>query len=354
MESINKINHERIFYLDLIRVIACMMVVLMHAPMPSKNAVGIFSVGISYFTMPCIGMFFAVSGALLLPIHYPQNCDISELIWIKNRMLKILYPVLFWSVFYILVNHIIQDNQSNNQIQQIIKKICSILFSVQGHGVLWFMYVIAGLYLLAPVISPWLENTSSKILVFYLTLWGISLCFPLLSNIVIVDRTIKGSLYYFSVYAGYFLLGYYLRYFGDNIKLMHMIPLYLCILPLPIIPKVLNVKIDFYDVFWYLSIFSGIMVVFWWKSLELISERIVHPFIKNMIINISNISFGIYLSHIFIMRKCLWPFLGNVNNYYLQTLLSFMLSFCGAWMVSWLISLVPIGNYIIGYKRRRA
>ena len=64
-------NKQRVFYLDLIRVVACMMVVLMHAPMPTKNAVGIFSVGISYFTMPCIGLFFAVSGALLLPTNTP-------------------------------------------------------------------------------------------------------------------------------------------------------------------------------------------------------------------------------------------------------------------------------------------
>ncbi len=216
------------------------------------------------------------------------------------------------------------------------------------------MYVIAGLYLLAPIISPWLEKTRKKTLVFYLAIWGVSLSYPLLANIVAVDQSIKGSLYYFSGYAGYFLLGYYLKHYVDAIKLKYIIPLYLCILPLPVIPKVFNFEVDFYDVFWYLSIFSGIMVVFWWKMIERVSGRIMCPFIQKVITNISNLSFGIYLSHIFIMRKCLWPLLENINNYYLQTFLSFALSFCGAWIFSWLISLLPVGNYIIGYIRSRS
>lgn len=349
-------NHKknRILYLDVIRVVACMMVVLMHSPMPSKNAVGIFSVGISYFTMPCIGLFFAASGALLLPMHYSSSNNMTELTWIKHRLLKITFPVLIWSLFYIFINYIFDENGLERQFSRTIKALCSIPFSVQGHGVLWFMYVIAGLYLLAPVISPWLEKTSKKTLLFYLSLWGVSLCFPLLSNIIAVDRSIKGSLYYFSGYAGYFLLGYYLRHFGGEIKLKYMIPLYLCILPLPVIPKILNIEVDFYDIFWYLSIFSGIMVVFWWKIIMFIADKISYSILKNIIINISNLSFGIYLCHIFIMRKCLWPLLENVNNYYLQTFLSFTLTFCSALAVSWLISFLPVGNYIVGYKYSRA
>lgn len=131
---------ERFFYLDLIRVIACMMVVLMHAPMPSKNAVGIFAVGISYFTMPCIGLFFAVSGSLLLPIHNPPAESPNELVWIRRRLGKILCPAIFGSIIYILANQIFKVTQSSNQIPSTIKSLCSIPFSVQGHGVLWFMY----------------------------------------------------------------------------------------------------------------------------------------------------------------------------------------------------------------------
>lgn len=59
---------QRDITLDMLRIIACMMVVLMHSPIPSSNnANGLLLSSVSYFTAPCIGLFFMVSGALLLP-----------------------------------------------------------------------------------------------------------------------------------------------------------------------------------------------------------------------------------------------------------------------------------------------
>ena len=62
---------KRILHLDILRVLACLMVVMMHSPMPVENAAGWFAVPMSYLTMPCIGIFFAVSGALILPVTPP-------------------------------------------------------------------------------------------------------------------------------------------------------------------------------------------------------------------------------------------------------------------------------------------
>ncbi len=47
--------------LDLLRVIAMMMIVLMHSPMPG-SASGLVLAGLSYVTAPGIGLFFMVSG----------------------------------------------------------------------------------------------------------------------------------------------------------------------------------------------------------------------------------------------------------------------------------------------------
>ena len=59
---------QRDVSLDIIRIVACVFVVAMHSPMPSDNANGVFLVALSYFTAPCNGLFFMVSGALLLPV----------------------------------------------------------------------------------------------------------------------------------------------------------------------------------------------------------------------------------------------------------------------------------------------
>lgn len=58
---------QRDLSLDLLRIMACVMVVIMHSPIPSENANGLLLSSLSYFTAPCIGLFFMVSGALILP-----------------------------------------------------------------------------------------------------------------------------------------------------------------------------------------------------------------------------------------------------------------------------------------------
>ena len=66
--------HERIFHFDIIRTVACLMVIIMHAPMPSDRIIAVFTWGITYLTMPCIGLF----------LHYqePYFYLLKILLWI--------------------------------------------------------------------------------------------------------------------------------------------------------------------------------------------------------------------------------------------------------------------------------
>ena len=81
--------NQRDINLDIIRILACLMVIAMHAPIPNGNAIGIFNAALSYYTAPCIGLFFMVSGALLLPI----KCNGIE--FLKKRFAKIAGPTVF-------------------------------------------------------------------------------------------------------------------------------------------------------------------------------------------------------------------------------------------------------------------
>lgn len=46
---------------DLLRLLACLMVIAMHAPLPdSAEGNGLFLSTLSYLTAPCIGLFFMV------------------------------------------------------------------------------------------------------------------------------------------------------------------------------------------------------------------------------------------------------------------------------------------------------
>jgi surface polysaccharide O-acyltransferase-like enzyme len=327
---------ERNYNYDIMRVLACIMIIL-HAPMPNLNANGIILSTISYFTAPGLCLFFVISGSLLLPIKTDTTT------FLKKRLGKVIMPTLVFTILYIIVNCI------NGEQQNILKTICSIPFSAQGHGVLWFMYTLIGLYLVAPVISKWLDSASKREVELYLLLWVITLCFPILKLFVGINEGNTGVLYYFSGYIGYFILGYYLKKYPESISLKKlMIPDIIAIIA-PIAFKVMHIEIDFYSMFWYLSIFVALLCTTIYVLISKIKIK------KGGIVElISNLSFGIYLIHIAVMRFFIWEldFIININNYILQWIMVVGLTFIISCSIAYVISLLPFGDYIIGYKKQ--
>ena len=325
-----------------------MMVVLMHSPVPSGQGSGIFLSTLSYLTMPCIGIFFAISGALLLPVSTPPHQSGK---WLRKRLVKVIVPALFWTFFYLIISGKIWAASLCENLVTFF----SIPFSVQGHGILWFMYTLVGLYVLAPVISPWLEKADEKALRYYLLLWLVTLCYPYLDKMLEVNNSTNGTLYYFSGYAGYFVLGYYLHRFGSGMKWRLVVPLYIIALLVPVVVTLLRLEVDFYEMFWYLSIFGPMMLLFWWKvGLQINSYMKESQKMTKAIAMVSNLSFGIYLVHIFVMRWGLdnWKLIQEIDNYSMQTFVIFILTMLISIVICYLIALMPIGNYVIGYKRK--
>lgn len=325
--------------LDVLRVLACVMIVSMHSPMPNEQANGALVSALSYFSSPGIGLFFMISGALLLPIKG------GIAFFLKKRLTKILFPALFWSVFYICMNVWMKGETVDWG-----HAFLSLPFSAQGNPVLWFMYTLLGLYLLAPILSRWIQVASERELSFYFWLWVISLCYPIFRYIADVNTSSTGVLYYFSGYVGYFLLGYYMKRFPERISMKWLSFALGLALAVPVTCKLRGLKVDFYDLFWYLSIFVAVQCVFWWKTIHFMN---VNGKVTSLLAWLSNLSFGIYLIHFFVMRYLLWewaPIL-NIDNHPMQTFTIATLTFVLSTLLSFLISLCPGSQYIIGYHR---
>lgn len=329
---------ERNYNYDIMRVLACIMIICMHAPMPNLNANGIILSTISYFTAPGLCLFFVISGSLLLPIKTDTTT------FLKKRLGKVIMPTLVFTILYIILNCI------NGEQQNILKTICSIPFSAQGHGVLWFMYTLIGLYLVAPIISKWLDSASKREVELYLLLWVITLCFPILKLFVCINEGNTGVLYYFSGYIGYFILGYYLKKYPESISLKKLIIPCIIAIIAPIAFKVMHIEIDFYSMFWYLSIFVALLCT----TIYVLISKIKIKKRGGIVELISNLSFGIYLIHIAVMRFFIWEldFIININNYILQWITVVGLTFIISCSIAYVISLLPFGDYIIGYKKQ--
>ncbi len=348
---------ERIIYLDILRVMACCMIVLMHSPHPNAGNSGHVVVPICFLTAAGLCLFFMVSGALLLPVQT------SVFEFLKKRVSKIVFPTLFWTLFYLAVSLFI-DKVSLSEIGQ---SFVSIPFSKQGHGILWFMYTLIGLYLLSPILSGFLKRATRQEVKFYLILWTITLLYPWLKEWVVIDESPHGVLYYFTGFVGYYVLGYYLHTYKPKVHLL--VSLLLIFVPM--------IGLVAYELmghegwqssgrFWYLSVFVAMMCVGWF-SLAQRKNNCVPMKESAQITNchrgsdygmlklMSNCCFGIYLIHIFVMRYVLWKVdlivfgFGGIGQILCTWLLTLLISFA----ITYAISLFPYSEYIVGFRTKR-
>lgn len=333
---------NRIIYLDLIRITAMLLVVSCHCFGDVSNVSPALISMLTYIEMPCIGLFIAISGALLLPIKEPGN------IFIKRRLSKIVVPTIVWSSVYMIIGGSFT-----------VKNVMGMLFHPVGSGILWFMYTIIGLYLLSPIISPWLKSTSRKSVRNLLLIWSFSLCYPIFGNLIETNQTESSYIYYFSGYAGFFVLGYYLRQWGISLKNSSV--MFVAALACMIGFKLLLPEFALYNGNWYLSIFCPISVIFYWNIIKRLTAKLLPPIVNSasqcnklgsMIGLISNLCFGVYFIHIGLVKCSVFDFsLGG--GYLIAYILRVALVFSLALFLSYIICRLPLSSYIIGYHKIR-
>ena len=334
-------NNDRDYSMDFIRITAMVLIIFMHTPIPNVGTPGPVLSSLSFFTAPGIGLFFMISGALLL------GNELSQRDFLKKRFSKVLWPTLFWTGVYIGVKFI----TTPSSVSYTAITILSIPFSAQGHGVLWFMYTLAGLYLLTPILSKWLKNASRKEIEFYLLLWCITLLYPYLKLVLKINMEPSGILYYFTGYCGYFLLGYYIkthilpRSIRRTTLLWSCATVIACFL-LVYLAKKIDDSVNIIDLFWYLSLPVAIMCV---AYCMLLSQVQVPNRFKTVVTKLSTLSFGVYLCHILIMRTLLWNInfihnCGAIIHIPIVAILTIILS----WLLAFSFSKLPFSKYIIG------
>ena len=341
---------ERSYYLDIVRILACLMVVVMHSPMPTSGfANAVFLTGLSYFTSPCIGLFFMTSGALLLPSR------LSAKPFLRHRLNKILWPTLCWTFIYILLNVMRIGESDISSAYELLRTVFSVPFSAQGTGVLWFMYTLIGLYLLTPVLSRWLDQATPREELFYIILGSVTFVYPYLGAIVHINESSSGMLYYFSGYVCYFVLGHYLSRVLAARSLIISSGIVGLLGAVALVGlKITGCDFDFYTWFWYLTLPVEAMSVCWFLSIRRFAgffDALGHR-LKDVVSKLSGLSFGVYLCHIAFMRSIFWKIdaISGISCYVLQTAVIFILSAMSSFLFCYLVARTPLGKYLIGYR----
>lgn len=218
---------ERVIFVDYIRAIACFLVMLVHA---SENFYGADSSGLAgswsmlaneanrfwvSFYDGALGrisvpLFMIVSAFLLVPMKAGQ----TMMGFYKKRFMRILPPFLFFMLLYTFLP-LAWGGMTLEQSVHDFKMIPFNFPSMGGH--LWFMYPLISLYLIIPVVSPWLEKATAKDERIFLGIFALSTFTPWIHRFI--SPEIWGecfwngfsALWYCSGYLGYLVLAHYVR-----------------------------------------------------------------------------------------------------------------------------------------------
>lgn len=216
-------SKPRIDWLDTIRFLACFMVIIAHCIDPyvftSDGHVSGFAGYMVSAMRPCVPFFMMLSGALLLPMRGTSGN------FFKRRFTRVLFPFLIWSVAYALFPIPTGPAEvfgTENQLAQwvtnpAIYNLLMIPINFTSSNVhFWFIFVLLGLYLFIPVLSPWVEKAPQKSLITFLAIWGFTLFLPYIHFFAFKEIhgectwNAYGMLHPFAGYIGYLLLGYFL------------------------------------------------------------------------------------------------------------------------------------------------
>lgn len=340
---------EREQYIDILRALACILVVLTHCVPPSVSPTGSSSTHafISFICSPSSELFLAISGALLLPVRRTTKEFLSK------RFMRVFPPLLFWSAVIVLFRHFTQDVTLNETLKTFISiPIKPVL------GSYWFFYVISGLYIFAPIISKWLLNASKREIGGFLLLWGATLALAsagILFNANLID--VNGNYYFilnsFGGFLGYMVLGSYLRYHAGRRTIKKNVVVPLCILASLLVFAVVGYKMRIVSADFFLenlSLAAGLMV---YSVFMLFKDvKINNKVLVKIVSEIALCSYGIYLIHIFVARGLVWNILGYMglagSHPAITASVSLMLSLAISYAAVRLIKLLPFGKYIVG------
>lgn len=147
----------------------------------------------------CVPVFFMLSGALLLNLK--REDPIGE--FLKRRLTKVIIPLIFWSGVYIAYK-VFEQGKTYTAWEMIVLFLTD---DVYYH--LWFMYVIIGLYIMAPFLKILVKNMDQKTFLYFLGIWlFFSGLLPFVQKMYGFEPALVAGL--FQPYIGYFLLGAYL------------------------------------------------------------------------------------------------------------------------------------------------
>ena len=348
---------RRIPYLDILRVIACLLVILIHTPIRQYatyyNTPSVAGAVYTVLVAVNCNLFFMITGALLLPVTKPGKR------FIRRRLRVVLPPLVLWTVVYLLEHAFLLHNFTP-------RLLTSILFH-PVEGLLWYVYVLLVIYVTLPLVSKCIDAIGKRGVEVVLVLWVLSSFIPYQHGVFMEASQYSHNMFgAFANYYGYVLLGYYLHRYG-----------------LPVFTREHGWK-------WVLLFLFGIVAmpmfeflvqghfgISWQEHIDTVTNDISvnniamatliyvvvqhfaparydsksHPAVATWWPLLSVCTFGIYLSQMIVLRQVIWPltasWLGQ-THWVIDCLVSGVLAFAVCLLLVLLLRCLPFRRLLVG------
>lgn len=195
---------ERLLWIDWLKVIAIFGVIFLHTSSQYMNPEILYSfnwyVGAVFegFSRFGVVLFIMASGYLILS----KEMEVST---VPRRIKRVFIPFVFWLVVCGIAKFYVMNHTFD--FFGIIKFILLGFLDPTDVSIqFWYVYMIIGLYIFAPILSKWIHNAQTYEIEYFLIIWVILL----LIHFFGIKFLLYDYLRYFSGAVGYFILGYYL------------------------------------------------------------------------------------------------------------------------------------------------
>lgn len=346
--SSQMVMSQKRFDLDFIRAVAIVAVIMIHCMAPVVTHAPISGLGwnianfIDSFMRWAVPVFVMISGALIIK----KTAHTNTALFYKKRIRRLLIPLLIWPVIYFLWYIEITGNS-----RDIVDFFMAYISGKPIGGFhLYFLFLIAGLYIISPILSSFIASVNRKVA------WSISIGILLATTLWLHIQQLLDNEISFNIislclpYIGYFLIGYLIA--SSKIQIKILIPI------LGVIASGLFVTIVSYytmktsqslPLYQYVSAPVVCMSVSIFLLLQKVSDFTLKNYkgLEKPIRSLSISSFGIYLIHIIILQGMLLALQmdrGSVKT----ALLLVPITLFGSWSIAHIMMNIPKLKRVFG------
>lgn len=341
---------KRVHYLSLASIVSAFAVVMLH----TNGCFWMFSTDrywmtaniiecVMYFAVP---VFFMISGATL--IDYRKRYSTKE--YLQKRVKKTVIPFVIWSVvgvIFLVARGDMQMPSGAEGMKDVIQK----LLNAEIVSVYWFFVPLFGMYLCIPLISAVKEELRKSVFTFLIVAGFVcNSLLPLLCEVFAFKYTNRVTIDVVSGYLIYVLVGYLIStneiprrwrlisYVLAIIGLgMHMIGTYVLSMENGGIVSLYKGYTNVPTVLYAIGIFIFIKEV---------GNRIRNEKLVRVIEGLSGYTFAIYLLHWFVMLQLIETFSIDILSITYRVGMPILIFFISI-IIAWIIRKVPVLKHIL-------